>query len=156
MSDVHRFRSELQAARGGGSTFVVPPEVAAALGPAKRPPVRVTVGGHTFRTRIAVYGGESLIGVSKANRAAAGIDIGDGFEVEIALDTEPREIVVPEDLAAALAEDPAAGETFAGLSFSHRREYVLWIEEAKRPETRERRVADTVQRLRSGERGGPR
>jgi Bacteriocin-protection, YdeI or OmpD-Associated/Domain of unknown function (DUF1905) len=156
VSDAHRFRAELVAARGGGSMFAVPAEVAAALGPAKRPPVVVTVGGHTFRTRLAVYGGESLVGVSKANRAAAGIDIGDSFEAEIAVDTEPREIVVPDDLAAALAEDPAAGETFAALSFTHRREYVLWVEDAKRPDTRARRLAGTVERLRSGERGGPR
>jgi hypothetical protein len=156
VTDAHRFRAELIAARGGGSMFVVPVDVAAALGPAKRPPVTVTVGGHTFRTRIAVYGGESLVGVSKANRAAAGIDIGDGFDVEIAVDTEPREVVVPDDLAAALAEDPAVGEAFDALAFTHRREYVLWVEGAKRPETRARRVAGTVERLRSGEPGGPR
>ncbi len=156
MTDVHRFRAELVAARGGGAMFGVPAAVAAALGPGRRPPVRVTVGGHTFRTRIAVYGGEALVGVSKANRAAAGIDVGDSFAVELAVDTEPREVVVPDDLAAALAQDPAAGEAFATMSFTHRREYVRWVEEAKRPETRARRVAGTVERVGSGERGGPR
>jgi hypothetical protein len=156
VSDVHLFRAELAAARGGGAMFGVPAAVAAALGPGKRPPVRVTVGGHTFRTRIAVYGGEALVGVSKANRAAAGVDVGDSFEVEIASDTEARDVVVPDDLAAALAEDQAAGEAFAALSFTHRREYVQWVEEAKRPETRARRVAGTVERVGSGERGGPR
>ena len=76
--------------------------------------------------------------------------------MELALDSEPREVVVPDDLAAALAQDPAAGEAFTTMSFTHRREYVRWVEEAKRPETRARRVAGTVERVGSGERGGPR
>jgi len=148
MTDSHGFEGELKPSGGGGSAFVVPPAVAAALGPAKRAPVLVTIGGHTFATRLAIYGGESLVGVSKANQAAAGIDIGDRFPVEIALDTAPREVVVPDDLAAALAAEPAVEAAFAGMSFTHRREYVEWVTKAKRPETRARRVAGTVEQVR--------
>jgi Bacteriocin-protection, YdeI or OmpD-Associated/Domain of unknown function (DUF1905) len=146
-----RFRAELRSAGdSGGAGFDVPLAVAAALSDAKRPPVTVTVNGHEFRTRLAVYGGQPMVGVSKANRAEAGIDIGDSFEVLIEVDTAPREIAVPPDLAEALAGEPAAAATFDRLSFSHRREYVQWITEAKRPETRARRVADALERLRAG------
>ena len=150
MSEPTRFRAELRAARGGGAAFAVPAVAGEALGPAKRPPVTVTVNGHEFRTRLAVYGGEQLVGVSKANRAAAGIDVGDTFEATVAVDAEPRTIEVAEDLAAALAAQPVLAAAFDRLSFSHRREYVLWITEAKRAETRARRVAGTLDGLREG------
>jgi hypothetical protein len=151
MSEPQRFRAELRSAGdSGGAGFDVPLDVAAALSDAKRPPVTVTINGFEFRTRLAVYGGQPMVGVSKANRAGAGIDIGDAFDVLIAVDTGPREIAVPPDLAEALAEEPAAAGTFDRLSFSHRREYVQWITEAKRPETRARRVADALERLRAG------
>lgn len=150
MTDALTFRAELADAGGGGATFPVPPPVAAALGPAKRPPVRVTVGGHSFRTRLAIYGGEAHIGVTKANRAAAGIAVGDACDVAVAPDDEPREVAVPDDLAAALAAEPGAAAAFAALSFSHRREYVTWVEAAKRPETRARRIAGTVERVAGG------
>jgi Bacteriocin-protection, YdeI or OmpD-Associated/Domain of unknown function (DUF1905) len=152
MSEPQRFRAELRSAGdSGGAGFDLPLDVAAALSDAKRPPVTVTINGFEFRTRLAVYGGQPMVGVSKANRAGAGIDIGDAFDVVIAVDTAPREIAVPPDLAEALAEEPAAAGTFDRLSFSHRREYVQWITEAKRPETRARRVADALERLRAGE-----
>ncbi|HET6952371.1 MAG TPA: YdeI/OmpD-associated family protein [Acidimicrobiales bacterium] len=155
MADPLRFTAALRDAGGGGAAFDVPATAAAALGEAKRPPVVVMIGGHGFRTRVAVYGGRPMIGVSKANRAAAGIAVGDRFAVALALDTEPRTVTVPDDLAAALAADAEAGAAFDRLSFSHRREYVTWIEEAKRPETRARRVAGTLDRLRAGDRRSP-
>lgn len=151
MGAPQRFRAELRPAGDtGGSAFDVPPDVAAALSDAKRPPVTVTINGHGFRTRLAVYGGQPMVGVSKANRVAAGIDLGDEFEAELALDTAPRVIEVPPDLAAALAADPGASETFDRLSYTHRRDYVLWITQAKRPETRARRVTGALERLREG------
>ena len=108
MSEPQRFRAELRSAGdSGGAGFDVPLEVAAALSDAKRPPVTVTVNGHEFRTRLAVYGGQSMVGVTKANRAAAGIDVGDAFDVLLALDTAPREVAVPPDLAQALAGEPS-------------------------------------------------
>ena len=151
MTEPQRFRAELRSADdSGGAGFDVPHEVAAALSDAKRPPVVVTIGEHAFRTRLAVYGGQPMVGVSKANRAAAGVDIGDRFDVAIAVDEEPRTVEVPADLAEALAADPEAAEAFDRLSFTHRREYVNWITEARRPETRARRVAGTVERVRGG------
>jgi hypothetical protein len=152
VEETQRFTAELRDAGGGGAAFDVPPAAAEALAEAKRPPVVVTIGGHTFRTRIAVYGGQPMVGVSKANRAAAGVAVGDRFPVELALDTEPRTVSVPDDLAEALAADPEATAAFDRLSSSHRREYVAWIEEAKRPETRVRRLAGTLDRLREGAR----
>lgn len=145
-----RFRARLQDACGGGAAFDVPAGVAAALGERKRPPVTVTIGDHTFRTTVAVYGGQPMIGVNKAHRAAAGVDVGDAFDVVVALDEQPRVVEVPEDLAGALAGDTAARSAFERLSYTHQREYVEWIAEAKRADTRARRVARTVERVRTG------
>jgi hypothetical protein len=142
-----RFQAELQSAGRGGAAFAVPHEVAASLSRAERPPVTVTIGGHTFRTRLAVYGGQPMAGVRKSDRAAAGIDLGDRFEVAVALDTAPRSVEVPPELADALAGRADLAAVFDGLSFSHRREYARWVGEAKRPETRARRVAGTLDRL---------
>jgi Bacteriocin-protection, YdeI or OmpD-Associated len=91
-----------------------------------------------------------MIGVNKLHRAAARVDVGDTFDVVVALDEEPRVVEVPADLAAALAEHDAAQAAFDRMSFTHRREYVEWIAEAKRPATRARRVAETVERVRTG------
>ncbi|THV27147.1 DUF1905 domain-containing protein [Glycomyces paridis] len=126
----------------------VPPEVVEALGEGKRPPVAITVNGHTWRSRIAVMRGRFLIGLSNANRQAAGVAVGEEVEVELVLDTEPRVAVVPADLAAALDADPAARAAFDALTESRKRERVRPVEAAKRPETRARRIADLVAALR--------
>jgi hypothetical protein len=128
----------------------VPDEIIDALGGGKRPPVVVTIGGHTFRTTIAPMGGQYLLGLNAENRAAAGAAAGDELDIEIALDTTPREVTVPDDLAAALVSDERASATFDGLSYTHRKEWVRWIEEAKKAETREARLAKTVESLREG------
>jgi hypothetical protein len=146
-----RFRVRLQDAGGGGAAFGLPARAAAALGERKRPPVTVTIRDHTFRTTVAVYGGQPMIGVNKQHRAAARVAVGDSFDVVVALDEEPRVIEVPADLADALADDAAARAAFDRLSYTHRREYVEWIAEAKRPANR-RRVAETVERVRTGAR----
>ena len=151
MPEPQLFSADLRSAGdSGGAGFDVPLAAAAALSEQKRPPVTVTIGDHTFRTRLAVYGGRPMVGVSKANRAAAGVAIGDRFDVRLALDEGPRVIEVPDDLATALAGDPEAAAAFERLSFSHGKEYVDWISEAKRPETRARRVTGTLDRLRGG------
>jgi Bacteriocin-protection, YdeI or OmpD-Associated/Domain of unknown function (DUF1905) len=142
------FRVRLRDAGGGGAVFDLPARAAAALGERKRPPVTVAIGDYTFRTTVAVYGGQPMIGVNKGHRAAAGIGVGDTFDVLVALDEEPRVVEVPTDLAEALATDGAARVAFDKLSYTHRREYVEWIAEAKRPATRARRVAETVDRVR--------
>lgn len=95
-------------------------------------------------------GGSFRLPLNRGNRAVAGLSPGEVVEVAIERDDDPRVVEVPEDLAAALEGDDAAGTNFAGLSYSHQREYVEWITEAKRPETRARRVAQAVERLREG------
>jgi len=139
----------------GGKTatgIVVPDEVVASLRAGRRPAVRVTVGGYSYRTTVASMGGRYLVPLSAENRAAAGVAAGDAVEVDIDLDTEPRDVPVPADLAAALAADPAAQACFDALAYSHRKEWVRWVEEAKKPETRGKRLATTVDALRAGRR----
>ena len=128
----------------------VPDEVVEQLGAGKRPPVRVTIGSYTYRTTVAPMGGQFWIPVSAENRAGAGINAGDELDVEIEIDTEPREVTVPEDLAAALEAEPAAKQAFDKLSYSNRRLHVLSVQDAKTPETRQRRVEKVMTALRGG------
>jgi uncharacterized protein YdeI (YjbR/CyaY-like superfamily) len=109
------------------------------------------VNGHTWRTTVARMRGEFLVGLNRAVREEAGVEAGDTVEAEIELDTAPREVEVPKPLADALAKDPAARAAFDGLSYTHRKEYARWIEEAKRDKTRERRVTKALEMLRQGE-----
>jgi hypothetical protein len=120
------------------------------LGGGKRPAVRVTINGHTYRSTVASMDGRFMVGVSAENRAAAGVGGGDVVDVDVELDTAPREVEVPRDLAAALTKDPKAKKTFEGLSYSNRRWHVLSIEGAKTDETRRRRVAKSIAALREG------
>ncbi len=136
---------------GKTATFLpVPPEAMAELGSAKRPAVTVTLAGHTYRSTVAVYGNEFFLPLNAANRAAAGVRAGDEVEVTLDVDDAPREVVVPPELAEAMTRDQAAATAFAGLSYSHRREYVEWIGGAKKPETRERRVRQALRMLAEG------
>lgn len=128
----------------------VPPDVIDALGKGKKPPVVVTVNGYTYRNTVAVMGGRYMISLSAKNREAAGVAAGQEVDVELELDTAPREVVVPEDFAAALAAEPKARAFFDGLSYSQRSWFVLGIEEAKKPETRANRITKAVERLASG------
>ena len=115
----------------------------------KRFPVRVTINGYPWRTTVTPMRGENLLGLNREVRTGAGVEAGDTVEVLIELDTEPREVEVPEPLAAALAQDPEAKQAFDAMSFTHRKEYARWIEEAKRAETRDRRVTQALERLRA-------
>jgi hypothetical protein len=131
----------------GGQTatgLVVPPEVVDALGAGKKPPVTVTLGGHSYRSSIASRGGQYLIPLSAENRTAAGVAAGDDVEVDVELDTTPREVEVPADLAAALDAEPGARARFDAMSYSHQLQHVLAITGAKAVETRARRVAAVV------------
>lgn len=141
------FTVELERVQKTATMFRVPFDLEGAFGRA-RPPVKVTIRGHTWRTTPGVYGGVGHVVVNRAVKAATGVDAGDRVRVRMELDVEPRTVAVPKDLAAALASDPAAKNAFDEMSFSHRREYAEWVEEAKRPETRARRVAATVARVR--------
>lgn len=117
------------------------------LGGGKRAAVVVGVGARTARVRLAVMDGRNVIGLSKAVRAQLGVDIGDEVDATVALDTAEREVEVPEDLAAALAADPRAHAAFDALSFTRRKELARGVAEAKRPETRERRIAAALDEL---------
>ena len=144
-----RFTVELERVQKTATLFRIPFDFEEAFG-RKRPPVRVTIRGHTWRTTPGVYDGVGLVVVNRSVKAATGVDAGDRVRVEMELDTEPRTVRVPADLRAALASDAAVEAAFAALSFTHRREYVEWVEEAKREETRSRRIAATVERVREG------
>lgn len=144
------FRSTLLANGKTATGFEVPPDVVEALGAGRRPPVRVTINGYTYRNTVAVMGGVYMLGVSAEHRAAAGVSAGDDLEVTLELDTDPREVTVPADLAAALDGDDAAKRTWEGLSFSNRRFHVESIEGARTDETRQRRIAKSIGLLREG------
>jgi hypothetical protein len=145
-----RFRATIELNGRTATGIRVPPEVVEALGAGRKPPVRVTIGGHTYRTTVASRGDRYLIGVSAENRAGAGVAAGDEVEVDIEHDTEPREITAPPDLADALDADPPARRFFDGLSHSQKRWYVEPIEQAKAAATRQRRIAKAVGMLREG------
>ena len=145
-----RFRAELQATGGTTTGFLVDDEIVAALGGGGRPKVAVTVKGTEWRSSIARMGGAYWLGVSAERRAAAGIAAGEVLDVEVVLDTAPREVEVPEDLAAALAAEPAAQAFWAGLSPSNKSWHVLQVTGAKTEETRARRIAKSVDALREG------
>ncbi len=127
----------------------VPPEAVAALGTSKKPPVKVSLNGYTYQSTVAVMDGAFMISLSAENRKAAGVEAGETVEVTLELETEPRTVDVPEDLAAALAEVPGATAIFDGLAYSKRKEHVRQVESAKAQATRERRIAGIVAKLSS-------
>jgi Bacteriocin-protection, YdeI or OmpD-Associated/Domain of unknown function (DUF1905) len=143
---MERVEGVVEAAGRGGHVVELPLDVPALSG-GKRPPVRGTINGAPFRSTIAVYGGRYLLGLNREVReAAGGVAVGDTVVIEVERDDEERTVEVPDDLRAALDADLLA--FFDSLSFTHRREYVEWLEEAKREETRRRRVEKAVELLR--------
>jgi hypothetical protein len=145
-----RFRATVLLGGKTATGLRVPDEVVAGLGSGKRPAVRVTINGHTYRTTVAPRGDAYLVPVSAENRELAGVAAGDEVDVDIELDTEPREVTVPPDFADALGRDSDARRFFDGLSYSQKQWFVLGIEEAKTAETRQRRIDKAVGRLREG------
>ena len=133
----------LSAGQGGGHAFVVPKEVAAQFS-SKRPAVVALVNGVEYRSRLAVYGGQSYLGLRKDLLRRLEVGVGD---VELVEDHQERVVAEPPELTAALAEHPAAKAAYEQLPYSHRTEYARWIEEGKKPETRADRVARTIRRL---------
>jgi Bacteriocin-protection, YdeI or OmpD-Associated/Domain of unknown function (DUF1905) len=142
------FRTTVELGGKTATGLQVPDDVVQALGAGKRPPVVVTVGGYTYRTTVAPMGGAFWVPLAGEHREAAGVVAGDEIDVGVELDTAPREVAVPDDLAAALDEPTRAH--FDGLAVSHRKEWVRWVEEAKKPETRTARIERTVESLRAG------
>jgi hypothetical protein len=127
--------------------IVAPPEVVTALGGSKRPAVTVTIGDYTYRSTVAPYGGSYLIPFAKVHREASGLGPGAAIEVTLELDTAPRTVDVPADLATALAAKPGAREAFDRLSFTTRKEHVRQVETAKAAETRARRIDRILESL---------
>jgi len=137
----------------GGKTatgIVVPAAVVARLGSSKRPAVSVMINGHTYRSTVAPMGGRFMLPVSAVAREAAGVAAGDQVDVDIVLDTQPRAVTVPPDFARALNRDARARAFFDGLSYSNKQRFVISIEGARTQETRGRRIATALNRLREG------
>jgi hypothetical protein len=138
--------------RGPAGAFVLSDEQVAVVGGGRRAfPVRVSVNGVTLPLRLARMGGENLIGLARAAREQAGVTIGSAYQVDVVADEAAHSVEVPEDLAAALADDGTARAAFEALADSHRKEFVRWVSEAKRDTTRAQRVAKTLEMLRAGQ-----
>lgn len=135
--------------RGPAAAIVLTDEQVAVLGGAKTPPVRFTIGGTTVRGRVGRMGGENLVGLNKSVRTQLGVEAGQTVDVVIELDDEPREIEIPPALAAALDADSAVRAAFDALAPSRRKEHARAVADAKREETRDRRVATIIDSLRS-------
>ncbi|MGY1821131.1 YdeI/OmpD-associated family protein [Geodermatophilus sp. SYSU D00079] len=145
-----RFTTTIELGGKTATGFEVPPDVVEALGSGRRPAVTVTLAGHSYRSTVATMGGRFLVPLAAENREAAGVAAGDTVEVDLELDTAPRVVEVPADLAAALDAEPAARRRFDALSYSHQRRHVLAVEGAKAAATRERRVTAAVAALLEG------
>jgi hypothetical protein len=145
-----KFRATIQLNGKTATGIQVPAKVVTALGPSKRPAVRATVAGYTYRSTVASMGGGFMLPVSADVRERAGVAAGDTVVVELELDTKPREVNVPRDFAAALRRDAKAHQLFENLSYSNKQRFVLSIEGAKTAATRERRIDNAVTTLREG------
>jgi Bacteriocin-protection, YdeI or OmpD-Associated/Domain of unknown function (DUF1905) len=145
-----RFRTEVELHGKTATGLTVPDEIVEQLSGGKRVKVLVTIAKHSYRTTVAPMGGKFLIPLAAENREAAGVSAGDVVEVTIAPDEAPREVELPDDLAAAIGANGPAREFFNGLSFTYRKEWVRWVTEAKKPETRTTRIEKTVEALKAG------
>jgi hypothetical protein len=146
----HTFETTIEQTGPTATAFEVPLDMRSVFG-SVHPPVKVTVNRHTYRATPVVYGGRYYLPVSRFNRLAARVEAGARVTVHLELDEEPRKIEAPLDLALALDEDEEARDFWDRLSYSHRREYIEWINEAKRDGTREKRIEKAIEGLRGGE-----
>jgi Bacteriocin-protection, YdeI or OmpD-Associated/Domain of unknown function (DUF1905) len=147
---VIRFSTKLLP-RGPAAAVVLDDAQVAAVGEgAKRFPVVATVNGYEWRTTVTRMGGEFLLGLSREVRQRAGAEAGDQVDVVLELDRAPREVEVPEALATALASHPQAKAAFDAMAFTHRKEYARWVADAKRDETRQRRVQQALEMIVAG------
>lgn len=145
-----KFRATVELGGKTATGMVVPEQVVADLGSSKRPAVRVTINGYMYRSTIAVMGGRFLLPVSAEVREGAGVKAGDVVDVDVELDTAPRELFVPDDFQQALQADADAKRFFDSLSYSNRQRFVLNVEGTKNPETRKRRIESAITKLRAG------
>jgi hypothetical protein len=145
-----RFHTTIQLNGKTATGIVVPPEIVSSLGSGKRPAVRVTIHGYTYRSTVAPMGGVFMLPVSAEVRECAHVAAGDEVDVDVELDREPRELSMPPDFADALEGDVGAKRFFEALSYSNKRRFVLPIEEAKTAETRQKRITKAISTLREG------
>ena len=145
-----RFHTTILQSGKTATGIEIPEEIVTALGSGKRPKVAVTINGYTYRSSVAPMNDVFMVGVNSDVRAAAGVAGGDEVDVDIELDTAPREVTVPADFAAALDAKPEARRTFDGLSNSNKGWHVSQIVGAKTDETRQRRIAKSVEALGEG------
>lgn len=144
------FRAVIQQTGKTACGIEVPEAVVTALGGSKRPAVTVTLDHYSYRSTVAPMGGGWWVGVNSEHREASGLRAGDEVQVTLALDTAPRELAVPPELAAALDADPAAKAFFDGLSYSNRRVFTLSVEGTSNPDTKARRVEKAIALMREG------
>src|SRR3954453_14027962 len=142
------FRTTVELGGRTATGLRVPDSVVEGLGAGKRPAVQVTVDGYSYRSTVAPMGSGYFVPLAAEHREAAGLAAGQDVDVRLELDTAPRETPLPDDLDAALDDD--ARPFFHSLAASHRKEWVRWVEEAKKPETRATRVEKTAAALREG------
>ncbi len=145
-----KFRAIILLSGKSATGIQVPDEIIASLGQSKKPPVRITLGGHTYRTTVASMGGKYMIPLSAENRTSAGVAAGDEVDVDIELDTEPREVTVPHDFSKALDLNANAKKFLDGLSYSNKLRFVLSVDGAKTAETRQRRIESALSMLSEG------
>ena len=144
-----RFHTTILGAGKTAAGIQVPTEVVEALGPSKKPAVRVTIGDFTYRSTVATINGVFMIGVSNDVRKSTGLAVGDEVDIDLEIDTAPREVSVPPELAALLDAEPDARRAFDALSYSNKRAIVEPIDGAKAPETRQRRIDKALESLRA-------
>ncbi len=142
-----RFTTTVLASGGSTTGIPVPAEIVEELGAGKKPPVTVAIGDYRYRSSIASRGGQYLISLSAEHRAGAGVAAGDEIEVDVEVDTAPREVAVPADLAEALEAAPGAGVAFRALSYSRQLQHVLGVDGARTEETRRRRIEKVLEAL---------
>jgi hypothetical protein len=146
------FDGVIRSSRGGGALVELPADTAQVFGTRARFPIRATFNGVEYRgSTMPVGDGSFCLGVSKAVQEGAGVEIGDLVHVVVELDTAKRTVDIPGDLAAAL-EKAALTDTFNSMAYTHRREYVHWIVQAKKDETRQRRLARAIEMIAGGDR----
>ncbi len=151
MAKPQRFEARIVEGRGGGAFVTVPFSVPEVFGTRGQVRVKGTIDGHPFKSSVAPMGGGThLLGLHKATRETIGKAIGDPVRIVLEADIEERTVTVPDDFRRALAKAPRARETFEKFAYTHRKDYVQWIESAKKPETRQRRIDEAVTRIAAG------
>ncbi len=142
-----KFQTTILTAGKTATGICIPDDIIEKLGAGKKPPIKITLNGYTYRSTVAVMHGKFMVGVSADVREAAGVKGGDKLTVDIELDTEVREVTLPPDFKKALDKNPKAKKFFEALSFSKQKNHVTIIEQAKTDDTRQRRIEKAIDDL---------